>query len=132
MTFGSWVVTVPIRSRFRNGRAGLGDHPGALPYSPQSGGVHTVSQESAQFLRRMHPNRLRFQMFADQNPFMWPVADWAEMVRESRRPVRADNPFLTFEHAVSDMIAGGLEMWGKARGAATEVFFFGTYGSPLL
>jgi hypothetical protein len=30
------------------------------------------------------------------------------------------------------MIAGGLEMWGKARDAATEAFFFNTYGSPVL
>jgi hypothetical protein len=71
-------------------------------------------------------------MFADENPFMRPVADWAEAVRGNRRPVSSNNPFLAFEHMMSDMIAGGLEMWGKARDAATETFFFNTYGSPLL
>jgi len=32
----------------------------------------------------------------------------------------------------SDMIASGLELWGKARDAAVEAIFFNTYGSPLL
>jgi Protein of unknown function (DUF3141) len=63
---------------------------------------------------------------------MRPVADWAEIVRGNRRPVSQDNPFLACERMASDMIASGLEMWGKARDAATEAFFFNTYGSPIL
>jgi pimeloyl-ACP methyl ester carboxylesterase len=92
----------------------------------------TVTEDSAQFLRRVHPNRLRFRMFADENPFMRPVAYWAETARENRRPARPDNPFLALEHMASDMIASGLEIWGKARDAASEAFFLNTYGSPLL
>ena len=91
-----------------------------------------VTEQSAELMRRSHPNRLRFAMFADENPFMRPVTDLADAVRRDRRPVRPDNPFLAFEHMVSDMIANGLEMWGQARDAATEAFFFNTYGSPLL
>ena len=91
-----------------------------------------VTERSAELMRRSHPNRLRFAMFADENPFMRPVADWAETVRGNRRPVNPDNPFLAFEHIMSDMITSGLEMWGKARDAATEAFFFNTYGSPLV
>jgi hypothetical protein len=71
-------------------------------------------------------------MFADENPLMRPVADWAEAVRRNRRPASSDNPFLAFEHMMSDMITSGLEAWGKARDAATELFFFNTYGSPIL
>ena len=91
-----------------------------------------VTETSAELMRRSHPNRLRFEMFADENPFMRPVADWAKAVRENRRPVNTGNPFLAFEHMMSDMIASGLEMWGKARDAATEAFFFNTYGSPVV
>src|SRR6516165_1452044 len=95
--------------------------------------VRAVATEaSAELMRRSHPNRLRFEMFADENPFMRPVADLAEKVRESRRPMSPDNPFLACERMVSDMIASGLEMWGKARDAATEAIFFNTYGSPML
>jgi hypothetical protein len=91
-----------------------------------------VTEQSAELMRHSHPNRLRFGMFADDNPFMRPVADWAETVRGNRRPASRDNPFLAFEHMASDMITSGLEMWGKARDAATEAFFFNTYGSPVL
>ena len=92
----------------------------------------TVTERSAELMRRSHPNRLRFEAFADQNPFMRPVADCAETVRRDRRPVSPNNPFLAFEHMASDMIASGLELWGKARDAATEAFFFNTYGSPIV
>ncbi len=92
----------------------------------------TSTETSAELTRRSHPNRLRFEMFADSNPLMRPVADWAETVRENRRPTRPDNPFLAYERMVSDMISGGLEMWGKARDAAAEAFFFNTYGSAML
>jgi pimeloyl-ACP methyl ester carboxylesterase len=91
-----------------------------------------VTETSAELVRRSHPNRLRFEMFADENPFMRPVANWAEKVRENRRPVSPENPFRACERMMSDMIASGLEMWGKARDAATEAFFFNTYGSPVL
>jgi len=91
-----------------------------------------VTETSAQLMRRSHPDRLRFEMFANENPFMRPVADWAEAVRGNRRPASPDNPFLAFERMMSDMVTSGLEMWGKARDTATEAFFFNTYGSPFL
>ena len=91
-----------------------------------------VTDSSAEFLRQMHPNRARFQMFADQNPFLGPVAAWAEAVRADRRPTGADNPFLAYERMVSDWIAGGIEAWGKMRDAMQEAIFLNTYGSPLL
>src|SRR5712671_505110 len=91
-----------------------------------------VTETSAELMRRSHPNRLRFGMFVDENPLMRPIADWAETVRGNRRPVSPDNPLLACERMVSDMITSGLEMWGKARDAATEAFFFNTYGSPAL
>ena len=91
-----------------------------------------ATETSAELMRHTHPNRLRFEMFADENPLMRPVADWAEAVRGNRRPVSPDNPFLAFERMMSDMITSGLEMWGKARDSATEAFFFNTYGSPIV
>ncbi len=92
----------------------------------------TVTETTAEALRRVHPNRLRFEIFADENPLMRPVANWAEAVRENRRPVRPDNPFLGFERTMAEVMGAGLKLWGEARDAATELFFFNTYGSPIL
>jgi hypothetical protein len=80
----------------------------------------------------MHPNRVRFEMFGDNNPFMRQVAVLAEAVRAARRPVSTDNPFLAVERIVSGMIADGLEAWGKARDAIHEEIFLNTYASPWL
>jgi hypothetical protein len=71
-------------------------------------------------------------MFSDENPLMRPVEDWAETVRDNRRPASPNNPFLAFERMASDMIASGLEMWGKARDAATEAIFFNIYRSSIV
>jgi len=91
-----------------------------------------ATEQSAAALRAMHPNRLRFQMFADANPLMAPVASWAEQVRANRRPIGADNPFLAVERMMSDWIAGGLESWGKARDSVVEEIFLNLYGAPWL
>src|SRR5690242_5783876 len=91
-----------------------------------------VTGQGADFLRRMHPNRLRFHAFADDNPFMAPIAPLAAAVRADRRPVSPDNPFLAFERLVSGMIASGLEAWGRARDVMQEEIFLNTYASPWL
>ena len=92
----------------------------------------TANEHSAQMMRRLHPNRLRFDMFADDNPAMSPVAGWAEWVRANRSSVSPDNPFLAFERLASEAIGSGLEAWGKARDTWTEELFLLTYGSPWL
>ena len=46
-----------------------------------------VSEPMAERLRALHPNRLRFDLFADRNPFMSAVKPLAEKVRAGRRPV---------------------------------------------
>jgi Protein of unknown function (DUF3141) len=98
-----------------------------------SPGVRTaVTEQSAEMLRHTHPNRLRFEMFSDQNPLMTPVAAWAEMVRDNRRPVSPDNPLLAFEHMASEWIADGLKAWGDARDTIAESVFWNTYASPWL
>jgi hypothetical protein len=91
-----------------------------------------TTEHSAAALRDLHPNRMRFQMFADDNPLMQPVAGWAEQVRANRRPVSADNPFLAVERMMSDWIAGSLASWGKARDSAAEEIFLNLYGAPWL
>jgi Protein of unknown function (DUF3141) len=91
-----------------------------------------ANEPVAEFWRQMHPNRARFRMFADSNPLMAPVEAWADLVRDNRHPVGADNPFLGFEHTLSATIVETLKAWGKARDDFVENMFFATYDQPWL
>ena len=92
----------------------------------------TVTGPMAEAMRAMHPHRLRFGVFSDQNPFMQPVKSLAEQVRAKRTPVGKDNPLLAMEKNASSWITTCLETWGEMRDAMTEAFFLNNYGSPLL
>ena len=64
----------------------------------------TVSEPLAEWMRRMHPLRLQYELLSDQNPMMRPVAGLAERVREERKPAAADNPLAKLEAEVSRQI----------------------------
>jgi pimeloyl-ACP methyl ester carboxylesterase len=91
-----------------------------------------ASEPLAEAMRQLHPNRLRFSMFSSRNPAMQAVEPIARAVRDERRPVGSDNPFLAFEELMSACISRSLEAWGSARDAMSEAAFMTTYGSPLL
>ena len=91
-----------------------------------------ATEQGAAVSRQLHPNRLRFEIFSDKNPFMSAVAGWADAVRFSRRPVSSGNPFAQMERAVSDGIVKTLDALTDARDAMVEQIFMTTYGSPLL
>jgi len=91
-----------------------------------------TTEQSAEAMRQMHPNRLRFTMFSDKNPMMQPVKALAESVRAARRPVAADNPLHTLEQVASTWITTWWESYQQTRDAMTEAMFLGVYGSPLL
>jgi pimeloyl-ACP methyl ester carboxylesterase len=91
-----------------------------------------ASQENAEFLRRAHPNRMRFELFSDKNPFMRPIAEWAEQIRADRHAAAADNPFAAVEREASKWIVQSLDAWTDMRDALQESLFLGAYGSPVL
>jgi hypothetical protein len=92
----------------------------------------SVTEPMAEAMRAMHPHRLRFGVFSDQDPFMRTVKPLAELVRANRKPVKADNPLLAIEKAASSWITTWLQNWGEVRDSMTEALFLNTYGSPLL
>jgi hypothetical protein len=91
-----------------------------------------TTEQSAETLRQMHPSRVRFAMFSDQNPAMQPVKALADSVRAARKPVAPDNPLLSLEKVASTWITTCWEGYRQARDAMTEAMFLGVYGSPLL
>jgi hypothetical protein len=91
-----------------------------------------TTESAAKAMRQMHPNRLRFAMFSNENPMMQWVKASAESVRATRQPVAPDNPLLVMQTAVSSWIGGCLEAYGHTRDTLTEAVFLNIYGSPLL
>jgi len=88
--------------------------------------------QSAERARQLHPNRVRFDLFSDANPFMSQVAGKAAAVRMDRHPAAPENPMIAMEHAVSDAIVHNLELWTQLRDTLQETIFLTTYGSPWL
>jgi len=86
----------------------------------------------ADWIRQLHPLRLQYEVFSDQNPFMAPVAGLAEQVRANRKNVDKDNPFLVAQENMSKRIEGALDSWREASEAWAERMFLGIYGSPTL
>jgi hypothetical protein len=82
--------------------------------------------------RKMHPNRMRFAIFSDENPAMGLVAESAKDIRKSRQAVAEDNMFAAAEKTAAATISATLSALGATRDAMTEQLFHLTYGSPFL
>jgi Protein of unknown function (DUF3141) len=91
-----------------------------------------VTPQAADAFRQFDPLRLQFELFSNANPMMAPLAGLAETVRENRKPVSADNPFLALQENMSRQIVAGLDAWRDATEALSERMFMNTYGSPVL
>jgi hypothetical protein len=91
-----------------------------------------TTQWSADMMRRLHPNRLRFAMVSNQNPFLRPVEMAAKIVRENRLSVSPDNPLLAVEKNMSSLISACWEAWGNIRDTMMESVFLTVYGSPVI
>ncbi|MEK0084418.1 DUF3141 domain-containing protein [Benzoatithermus flavus] len=91
-----------------------------------------TTEQSAELLRWLNPLRLPYELLADDNPLVAPVAAMAEWVRENRRPAAADNPFLAAQELVSQQIEAALEGYRVWRDGVAEASFYAIYGSPLV
>jgi hypothetical protein len=91
-----------------------------------------TSAPMAEWMQRMHPLRLQYELFSDGNPFMAGVKMLADHVREDRRPVDAGNPFLAMQETLSTQIVASLDAWRDMTETAAERMFLSVYGSPLL
>jgi hypothetical protein len=91
-----------------------------------------VTPEMAAAMREMHPNRMRFAMFSDENPFMQFVAGMAEQAKSQTVQVSPENPLAQVEKAMASWISTSLTKAGEDRDKLTEKLFLAAYGSPLL
>jgi hypothetical protein len=91
-----------------------------------------INPQMAEWLRRMHPLRLQYEMFSDANPFMGQVQAAADRARAERKPVDPDNSFLAIQEAVSRQIVTALDAWRDTNERLAEQMFLSVYGTPAL
>ena len=51
-----------------------------------------ANTQTAEWLHKLNPSELPFELFSDRNPLMRQIAQLAEQVREQRQPTAPDNP----------------------------------------
>src|ERR1700760_3009374 len=86
----------------------------------------------SEWMRMMHPARVGYESFGRDTPAMKSLARQAETIRENRKPVAADNPFVKAQEALSSRIINVLDKWRDTQEAWSESLFLAVYGSPAL
>jgi pimeloyl-ACP methyl ester carboxylesterase len=86
----------------------------------------------AQWLQKLHPLRVQYELFSDANPVMGAIGRLADWVKEHREPVAKDNPFSGLQQVMSEQIVAMLDSWRDARDSWAERAFFSVYGAPAL
>ena len=91
-----------------------------------------VNAPLADWLRQVHPMRLQYELFSDENPMMAQVSALADQVRKDRKSVASDNPFVAMQETFSNQIVAALDAWRDASESMSERMFLSVYGSPTL
>jgi pimeloyl-ACP methyl ester carboxylesterase len=91
-----------------------------------------ATEQSAEWLRRLHPLRLGYELLSDRNPVAKPLAAAAERVQKNRQPVGSDNLFLQWEKIFSDWMTQSLNAYRDWRDMLMEQMFFNFYNQPWL
>ena len=91
-----------------------------------------MNSQNAELFSRLHPLRLQYELFSDENPLMAPIAALANQVAKDRKPVSATNPFMALQENISRQVVATLDHWRAASEIVAERMFLSIYGSPAL
>jgi pimeloyl-ACP methyl ester carboxylesterase len=91
-----------------------------------------ANAQTAEWLHKLNPSELPYELFTDRNPLMRQLAQLADQVRQQRRPVALDNPLLQVQAMISEGIIAALDGWRDLRDRSMEQIFLSLYSSPLL
>jgi pimeloyl-ACP methyl ester carboxylesterase len=86
----------------------------------------------AEWMRKMHPLRLPYEMFTPANPCLKSLSSMAESARKNRQPVSPDNTFWQAQQRMEKAIESSLKAYGDLRDRFLETTFHAVYGSSLL
>lgn len=82
----------------------------------------------ADWMRKMHPLRLQYDMYA----LMPSLAEAAAETNENRHPVSTDNPLWQAQQRMAHWIEASLDAYRDNRDRACEAWFHAIYGSPIV
>jgi hypothetical protein len=91
-----------------------------------------TTPQVAEWMHKLHPLRLSYEIFGREGPLMKKVAADAEKIREHRKAAAKTNPFAEAQETVSKGIVNALDKWRDAQEALSESMFLAIYGSPAL
>ncbi len=91
-----------------------------------------TSAPLAEWMRQMHPLRMQYEFFSDQNPLMASVRALAQMAHDNRKTVATENPFVAFQEQISQQIVASLNTMRDMTESISERVFLSIYGSPML
>ncbi len=91
-----------------------------------------TTEHTAEWLRRLHPHRLRYEMFSDRNPILRPLPAIANQVSAKRIHIADNNFLLQCERTFAEQMVKSLDLYRDARDLFIESWFMAVYGaSPL-
>lgn len=90
------------------------------------------NEGTANWLRRLHPLRLQYELLSGANPFLHALRSSCDSLQESRLPVSSGNVFWQAQEQVADFIEQGLQALGETRDHLAEAWFHAFYGSPIV
>jgi len=91
-----------------------------------------VNAPIAEWMQKLHPLRIGYELFSNANPMMAWVGAMADQIRKDRRQISADNPYLKAQEEMSRHIVAALDGWREMNEAVAERMFLTVYGSPVL
>jgi hypothetical protein len=91
-----------------------------------------VNPAMAEWMRKLHPLRISYELFSDANPMMAALKPMADTIRNNRHQTAKDNPLVAWQENLSKAIITSLDAWRDARDTLAEQAFFKVYSSPAL
>jgi pimeloyl-ACP methyl ester carboxylesterase len=91
-----------------------------------------ATQSTAEWMRKLHPLRLQYEMFGSGNPFLRGFRGNSNQANTNRKLVPADNPLWQAQEQASEFIKASLDAYRDVRDRMCEATFHAMYGSPML
>jgi hypothetical protein len=91
-----------------------------------------ASEGTAEWMRKLHPVRLQYEIFSRTNPFMRALQPFLAQAEQHRNPVAQTNAFWQAQEWCAELMETSLNAYRDIRDHSYEMMFHAVYGSPVL